>query len=106
MDFQGELRFASRRVSQMNVTVFSKLRNPRGTVGCFLMLMLIPACSTTTTTDYVHPKYDFSLIQKIGVLPFENLTQDQQAPERVRKVVVSEILAAGVLDVVEPAQVN
>jgi hypothetical protein len=63
------------------------------------------ACATKTA-DYVHPKYDFSLIQKIAVIPLENLSQDQQASERVRKIVVSEILAVGELDVVEPAQVN
>jgi len=74
-------------------------------IGCLLVMLFISACATTAT-DYVHPKFDFSLVQKIAVLPLENLTQDQQAGERVRKIVVSEILAAGVLDVIEPAQVN
>ncbi|MGE5303061.1 MAG: hypothetical protein ACM3TN_07005 [Alphaproteobacteria bacterium] len=90
----------------MNLTVFSKRGNAAGMIGCFLMLMLIPGCSTAATTDYVHPKYDFSLIQKIAVLPLENLSADQQAGEKIRKMVVSEILAAGVLDAVDPAQVN
>lgn len=72
---------------------------------CCLAIVSIAACSKIAT-DYVHPKYDFSLIQKVGVLPIENLTQDQQAGEKVRKIVVSEVLAAGVVDVVEPAQVN
>jgi hypothetical protein len=89
----------------MNVTVFSKRGALRGIAGRLLMLTLISACSTATK-DYVHPKYDFSLIQKIGVLPLENLSQDQQAGEKVRKIVVSELLAAGELDVIEPAQVN
>jgi len=89
----------------MSITVFSKQGVLRGIVGRLLMLTLISACATATK-DYIHPKYDFSLIQKVGVLPFENLTQDQQAGEKVRKIVVSELLAAGELDVVEPAQVN
>ena len=71
-----------------------------------LLAMTVFFARATMAADYVHPKYDFSLIQKIAVLPLENLTQDQQAGERVRKIVVSEILAAGELDVVEPAQVN
>ena len=74
-------------------------------IGCLCAMLFMSACATTAT-DYVHNKYDFSLIQKIAVLPLENLTQDQQAGERVRKIVVSEILAAGVLDVIEPVQVN
>lgn len=89
----------------MNVTRVRKRVNSGRLAGCLLMTLLCFA-HPTIAADYVHPKYDFSLIQKIAVLPLENLTQDPQAGERVRKIVVSEILAAGVLDVVEPAQVN
>jgi len=74
-------------------------------IGCLCAMLFVSACAATAT-DYVHNKYDFSLIQKIAVLPLENLSQDQQAGERVRKIVVSEMLAAGVLDVIEPALVN
>ena len=74
-------------------------------IGLLLVMTSASACAKMTA-DYVHGKYDFSLVQKIAVFPLENLSQDQQAGERVRKIVVSEILAAGVLDVVEPAQVN
>ena len=89
----------------MKGTLFRQLGHSSEMVGRLLLLTLLCGCSTASN-DYVHPKYDFSIIQKVGVLPLENLSQDQQASERIRKVVVSEILAAGVLDVVEPAQVN
>lgn len=55
---------------------------------------------------FVNPKYDFGNVKKVAVLPLENLTGDTQAGERVRKAVVAELLAAGVVDVVEPGQVN
>lgn len=55
---------------------------------------------------YIHPSYDFSVIKRTAVLPLENLTSDQTAGEKVRRVVVSELLAGGVIDVVEPGQVN
>lgn len=89
----------------MNPFVLRRTRHSR-TMVFGLLAMTVFFARATMAADYVHPKYDFSLIQKIAVLPLENLTQDQQAGERVRKIVVSEILAAGVLDVVEPAQVN
>lgn len=57
-------------------------------------------------STYVHPNYDFSLVKKVGVLPLENLTSDQTAGEKVRKVVVTELLASGVVDAIEPGQVN
>lgn len=75
-------------------------------IGCVLMLAFFSACATARSPSYVHPKYDFSLVQKVAVFPLENLSQEQQAGEKVRKAVVSELLAVGVLDVVEPAQVN
>ncbi len=76
--------------------------------GGLLVLFLLAALSACARTSayYVHPTYDFSLIKKVAVLPLENLTQDTLAGEKVRKVVVSEILAAGVVDVIEPGQVN
>lgn len=67
--------------------------------------MVLSACARTSPY-YIHPTYDFSLIKKVAVLPLENLTQDTLAGEKVRKVVVSELLAVGVLDVLEPGQVN
>lgn len=68
-------------------------------------MALVSACAAAAV-DYIHPKYDFSLVRKVAVLPLENLSTDQLAAERVRKSVVSEMLAAGVLDVIETAQVN
>lgn len=71
-----------------------------------VLAALLPACGGGKPTYYLHPSYDFGLIKKVAVLPLENLTTDPQAGEKVRKVVVSEFLAVGILDVVEPGQVN
>ncbi|RMF93774.1 MAG: hypothetical protein D6736_01175 [Nitrospinota bacterium] len=71
----------------------------------FLLLLSLVACARMPDY-YIHPTYDFSQIQRVAVLPLENLTSDPLAGEKVRKVVVSEFLAAGVVDVVEPGQVN
>jgi TolB-like protein len=60
----------------------------------------------TQPAIYVHPNYDFSAVKKVAVLPLENLSQDQNAGEKVRKIVVTEVLATGVVDVIEPGQVN
>jgi TolB-like protein len=55
---------------------------------------------------YVHPNYDFSLVKKVAVLPLENLTADQTAGEKIRKIVITDVLATGVVDAIEPGQVN
>lgn len=71
------------------------------------LLVAIGGCAIANRPPvYLHPTYDFSVLKRAAVLPFENLTPDQTAGEKIRKVVVSELLAGGVLDVVEPGQVN
>jgi hypothetical protein len=79
------------------------LARPATRAALFLVLALT-GCARPQA--YIHPTYDFSLVKKVAVLPLENLTADQQAGERVRKTVVAELLAAGVVDVIEPGQVN
>lgn len=69
-----------------------------------LLILMLGACGTSS--HFVHTQYDFSTIKKVAVLPLENLSADQMAGEKVRKAVVSELLAAGVVDVVETGQVN
>lgn len=89
----------------MNAPAADKTRKAWGMLRGLVAMALISACASSSV-DYVHRKYDFSLVQKVAVLPLENLSTDQLAGERVRKSVVSELLAAGVLDVIETAQVN
>lgn len=84
-------------------------RNRKGrlTEAAYLLLPVFAlwACAKIPT-HYIHPTYDFSLIRKAAVLPLENLSSDPQAAEKVRKLVVSELLAAGVFEVIDPGQVN
>lgn len=80
----------------------------RRTVASAVVLgvVVLSGCARSQPQHFVHPTYDFSNVKKVAVLPFENLTSEQQAGERVRKAVIAEMLAQGVVDVVEPGQVN
>ncbi len=73
--------------------------------ACLIGLTVLAGCARPPSR-FVHAQYDFSAIKKVAVLPLENLSSDQAAGEKVRKTVVSELLAAGVVDVVETGQVN
>ena len=70
-----------------------------------LLLVLGPA-GCGAPQFFVHSSYDFSSVKKVAVLPLENLSQDQLAGERVRKALIAELLATGMVEVVEPGQVN
>lgn len=48
---------------------------------------------------------DVSELREVAVFPFENLTKDRYAAERVRRVVIAEFLSRGI-DVVEPGEVT
>lgn len=66
----------------------------------------VAGCAGVTPATYVHPRYDFSRVKKVAVLPLENLSPDQAAGEKIRKIVITELLATRIVDVVEPGQVN
>jgi hypothetical protein len=81
------------------------LRLPPFLVFCGVLASL-GGCASAKSGPYVNPKFDFSLVKRVAVLPLETLAQDQSAGEKVRRLLVTEVLASGVVDVVEIGQVN
>ncbi len=54
---------------------------------------------------YSKPEANVKNIKKVAVLPFENLTTDELAAEKVRRAVIAELLVKGV-EVVEPGEIT
>jgi len=79
---------------------------PRQWVTTLSIALLLSGCGGMSPTTYVNPKYDFGLVKRVAVLPLENLSPDQTAGEKMRKLLITELLATGVVDVVEPGQVS
>ena len=71
---------------------------------CFLLFM-VSGCATNTSTQYIRQNIDYKNIQRMAVLPFESLTNDEYAGEKIRKTVITELLSRGV-DVIEPGEVT
>ncbi|MFO0982313.1 MAG: CsgG/HfaB family protein, partial [Planctomycetota bacterium] len=78
--------------------------NPRIALVPAICLTLL-ACASAPSI-YVHPNTDLSMVHRVAVLPMDNLTTDRFAAERVRQVLVIELLAQGAFDVVEVGEVN
>ena len=57
-------------------------------------------------TTFVHPNYNFGFVERVAVIPFENLTDDRGASARMSRYFVSELLAVEVFEVVEPGEVT
>ncbi len=72
-----------------------------------LSIFIFSSCRSSNDIVYhIRSDYDFSYIKRVAVLPFENQTGDREAGEIVRYVVISELLASGLVDVVIPGEVN
>jgi hypothetical protein len=76
-------------------------------IGWIAAVMVLPACAARRSAEvtYRDPQMDFSLIQKVAVLPFENLTTATTAAERVRDVFMTMMQATGSSYVIPPGEV-
>jgi len=84
------------------------LRTPATTCRVLLLLItaLLGACAPVVTrTVYRDPNMDFGAIQTVGVMPFQNLSRDSLAAERVRDVFINGLLSTGALYVVPVGEV-
>jgi len=68
-------------------------------------LLGLTACARSTTS-YVHPDVDLSFIRRVAIVPYENMSQDAYADERLRSLFLMRILREGSLEVVEPGAVT
>lgn len=74
-------------------------------LGCCLLLFL-GGCAASSVPDYTNPQMDFSAVRSVAVMPFQNLTSDDQAGERVRDAFMGQLLATEAIYVLPPGEVN
>lgn len=84
---------------------FPKKVKIKSTVLFSLVIILISGCSRATIR-YINPAANFSYIKKVAVLPFNNLSDDRYAGERVRSVLIVDLMSRGFFDVVEQGEVT
>ncbi len=73
-----------------------------------LALMLVSGCGgkAPESAMYTREGLDLNYIDRIAVLPFENLTDNQYAARRVRDIALTEIMASGKFEVVDKGIVD
>jgi len=68
-----------------------------------VIFLLISGCGGRGDPSfYISQETDFSFIKRVAVLPLDNLTNERFAGDAVRQVVISELLASGLVEVVAP----
>ncbi|HEX9779227.1 MAG TPA: hypothetical protein VGA63_13855 [Geopsychrobacteraceae bacterium] len=76
--------------------------------GCGLLLsvLLLTGCGGLQSRSvYFNPNMDFSSVQAVAVMPFENLTTDEHAVERVRDAFMGMLLATDAMYVLPTGEV-
>lgn len=68
--------------------------------------MNISSCGGPNKTVFLHRDYNFGFIEKVAVIPFENISREQGASERATRFFVADLLAAEAFDVIEPGEVE
>lgn len=77
----------------------------RGVLSAFVLVLLVSCTPAVTSPVYRNPNMDFGAIQTVGVMPFQNLSRDNLAAERVRDVFINRLLSTGALYVVPVGEV-
>ncbi len=79
--------------------------NMRWVIFPLLALLLFGCARPVPIASYKRPEMDLSLVRRLAVLPFDNLTREQFANEKVRRTFISELLATEAFEVVDPGEV-
>ncbi len=69
------------------------------------LALLASGCRTSRQTSYLHKNADLGAITKVAVLPFDNLTSERPASDKVQKIFYLELLSLDVFEVAEPGEV-
>ena len=75
-------------------------------VGGLLLLLGACAGSPAKVPDYTNAQMDFSAVRTVAVLPFQNLSTDEQAAERIRDAFMGMLLATEAIYVLPPGEVK
>ena len=70
-----------------------------------LLIISVVGCKGSVIR-YINPEANFSYIKKVAILPFNNMSKDRFAGERVRNTLTVELMSRGVFDVMERGEVS
>ncbi len=73
----------------------------------FLILISVAAGGCTRgmrPTSFTNTDYNFAFLERVAVLPLLNLSEDRQAGSRATRILITELLSTGAVDVVEPGE--
>ncbi len=85
-------------------TILLKIKTNLAIMGMFTFVVLLTACAGKGDR-FRDPNMDFGSIKTVAILPLSNLTRETLAADRVRDVLINNLLATGGVYVVPPGEV-
>lgn len=71
-----------------------------------LLAAALAGCGGLRPTLFLHPEYNFGFVERVAVIPFENLTNERGAASRATRYFISQLLASESFEVIEPGEVT
>lgn len=68
-------------------------------------ILTLAGCGGMGTTKFVHPEFNFGFMEKVAVVPFENISSEQGAGARATRYFTASLLSAEAFEIVEPGEV-
>lgn len=81
------------------------LRSPHFRLAALAVLVLGSACAGGPT-HFVHPLADIPFYERVAIIPFETLSSNRLAGEKVSNVFYSEALQVEFANIIEPGQLT
>jgi TolB-like protein len=72
----------------------------------FAASVILQGCGGADVKQYIRSNANFQYIKKVAILPFNNLTDDKFAGEKVKSIITLDVLESGVFEVAEEGEVN
>jgi hypothetical protein len=72
----------------------------------FILVLSVASCASSKRPYYSNPNMDFQAIKTAAVMPFQNITREQLAADRVRDVFSNMLLATSEIYVMPPGEVS
>lgn len=85
------------------------MKLPRWFKPCIIIVLILISVgceSLIKSRSFVNPNADFSFYQRVGLLPFNNLSDDRLAGDKMTEMFMTELLIGAGLDVMDPGQFN
>lgn len=71
------------------------------------IIVFLLGCAPSSSLTYYHePNMDFAAVRSVAVMPFENLSRESKAAERVRDVFANSLLSTGAVYVIPSGEVS